>query len=388
MVRLLLKSIVIPQEDRQSRYAESHEITTRFRITLFCKKQLAMTFFALITLFFSSTAFAQDSLLTVYVPFSGTGPSAELIRVIQPEMERVLNRKLAVSANDSGQKPTDYVKDFISKPADGNSLLIGNVGTHASSVSMLGIKLGYDPMIDFQPVGFIVGTPIYLTASPHLNVIDFKDMIEKMLAQPNHYKIGHSGKGSTAYLAALLFMNLTKTRLQMVSYTGSADAIQDLQDGKIDLLFDQSTSILDFIQSGEVRGMLYLGSSNQEIKAQKTKVEDWDNFTDADCFYDPITKLPNGACVDLNEIEMLGWNALYAPIGTPVDQVRQLNAALRSALARPEVRKELSKQGAVFIREFQGTVSNTPAFLKRFMKNEIMRWQDVARIAKRTGLAE
>jgi tripartite-type tricarboxylate transporter receptor subunit TctC len=115
------------------------------------------------------------------------------------------------------------------------------------------------------------------------------------------------------------------------------------------------TSIgLPQVQNGKVRG---LGVSS----AQRTPL---------------APTLPTIAESGLPGYEVIGWNGLIAPAGTPRAVVAKLNAEVTRALKQPELVQRLS--GAFY----DTSAPNTPEQFATYIRQEIAKW---AKLVKETG---
>lgn len=68
------------------------------------------------------------------------------------------------------------------------------------------------------------------------------------------------------------------------------------------------------------------------------------------------------------------WYALWAPAHTPAAVISKIDADLQRALAMPDVREALSRQG-------MEVVTSTPAQLGARMKSEAARWSHLVKAA-------
>ena len=111
----------------------------------------------------------------------------------------------------------------------------------------------------------------------------------------------------------------------VVAYRGSAPAIGDLLAGQIDLLWDQVTNALPQIQAGTLHGIAI--TSPQRLEQLKD--------------------VPTTAELGMPEVSYSMWHGLYVAKGTPKETVDALNAALRAALAEPELLEKLKQLGTL-----------------------------------------
>jgi tripartite-type tricarboxylate transporter receptor subunit TctC len=83
-----------------------------------------------------------------------------------------------------------------------------------------------------------------------------------------------------------------------------------------------------------------------------------------------IPDVPTSAEQGLPDFQAVGWNALFAPKGTPKEIVDRLNAAARAALEDEQVRKRLAELSV----ELPGEDAQTSEALRDFVSKEIDRW--------------
>ena len=315
--------------------------------------------------FLTTTAFARfpEKDINIYVPFAAGGAAETLVRHVAKKMEDILGQNVNIYANDKNIKPTDAVRNATSLPADGYHLVVGNLGTHGSAHALEGISLRYDPMVDFRAVAMLGQTPLYLVSRYDLKVKNFAELVLLMRSKKQAITMGYSGKGSTAYLAALYFNSLTKVQPTMIPYSGSVPALQDMSKGYLDVMLDQSTSALPFIQARAVRPLAYADGVRD-----KSQVEP-----------NPIT--PNVRTfteMGLPEFDIIGWNMLFAPRGTPKDIILTLNDAVRQALKDNYVKVNMLYKNTNIYPDQK----NRPALLDLFVKQEVERWRELISIAE------
>jgi tripartite-type tricarboxylate transporter receptor subunit TctC len=110
----------------------------------------------------------------------------------------------------------------------------------------------------------------------------------------------------------------------LVSYRGAAPALNDLIGGQIDGVCDSTASISSSVEGGQVKGLAV---------ATPTRLANLPN-------------LPTAAEAGLPGFQAQGWNAFFAPKGTPEAIIAKLNAATRTALAGDKLQKRLIDLGA------------------------------------------
>ncbi len=206
-------------------------------------------------------------------------------------------------------------------PADGYTLLLGTISTHAIN-SGLYKKLPYDPVKDFVPVSGVARGPLVMVVHPSLGVRNVDELVARAKAQPGKLTYGSGGNGTTSHLAAELFRSVSGTDLLHVPFRSPAQATTALLAGQIDIMFDTIPTSLAHIRAGKEVALGIADTRGVEqlpgVPAMGTKYPG----------FDPNT-----------------WVALYAPAGTPQPVVDTLDAAVRAELQSAEMRKRLADIG-------------------------------------------
>jgi tripartite-type tricarboxylate transporter receptor subunit TctC len=243
----------------------------------------------------------------------------------------------------------------ISKAApDGYSLLMGNLGTQAASVGLYP-NLAYDPRRDFEPILNTGGTPMLVAAKKDLPVKDFREFVALLKKNGDKMNYGTGGVGATSHLTCLFLDSLLGVQPQHVPFRGSGPALNALVGGQIDYVCDQTVAIVPQIQAGTIKGLV-------AAVPQRVPV---------------VPDVPTSTEQGLPEFQVTGWNALFAPKGTPKDIVDQINAAGRAALKDVAISKRLSELGL----ELPSETDLTPAALGELVRVEIDKWVPIIKKA-------
>jgi tripartite-type tricarboxylate transporter receptor subunit TctC len=294
-----------------------------------------------------------DRPITIIVPFAAGGTPDIVARIMGDPMSRILKQQVVVE-NVSGAGGTVGVTRAKNAAPDGYTLLMGNLGTQAASVGLYP-KLAYDPRTDFEPILNTGGTPMLVVAKKELPVKDFKEFIAYVKANASKLNYGTGGVGATSHLTCLFLDSLLGVQPTHVPFRGSGPALNALLNGSVDYVCDQTVGVVPTIQAGQVNGLVVATPERISV----------------------APNVPTSKEQGLPEFQAIGWNALFAPKGTPKDIVEKLNAAARAALNDENTRKRLLELGIILPTETE----QTPAALGEHVRKEIDKWVPVIKKA-------
>ena len=237
-------------------------------------------------------------------------------------------------------------------PADGYSLVMATVGTHAINGALYA-KMPYDMVKDFTPVGMIASTPNLLVINNDLPVKTVPELISYMKANPNKLSFGSPGIGSSIHVSGELFKSMTGTQMTHVPYKGRQFAIPDLLGGSIQLMFDNMPSALPLVKEGKLRALGQTGAKRSSSAPD----------------------VPTIAEQGLPGFEATAWFAIYAPAGVAKDVVTRLNGEIGRIYKLPDVQEKLKTLGLDLIL-------SSPDELAKYQAGEIAKW---ARVVKDSG---
>lgn len=307
--------------------------------------------------FIATAAHAQENYptrpITLIVPFAAGGPTDVISRIMADSMSRTLGQQVVIE-NVAGAGGTVGVTRVMKAAPDGYTILMGNLGTQAASVGLYQ-NLAYDPRTDFQPIMNAAATPMLVVAKKDLPVKDFKEFIAYVKANASKVNYGTGGVGATSHLTCLFLDTLLDVKPQHVPFRGSGPALTALLGGQIDYVCDQTVGVVPSIQAKEVKGLVVA------VKDRLPVVPD----------------VPTSAEQGLPEFQATGWNALFAPKGTPKEIVEKLNSAARAALKDEATRKRLLDLGA----ELPDEAGQTPEALAKLVSSEIDKWVPIIKKA-------
>ena len=285
-------------------------------------RRLAFAGLALATL--AGPAHAQaypDRPITMIVPFAAGGASDVIARIIGERMGQALGQTI-VNENVAGAGGVIALNRVAAARPDGYTILIGNTGTNAASYVLTpDVKFTPD---SFLPVGLIAKTAPVLAVKKDFPAKTLAQFVAYAKANPGKVNLAHAGVGSSNYLICKNFVTAAKVDVTLVSYRGAGPALNDLLGGHVDGVCDNAASIAPSIQADKVQGLALAAAKRLEI----------------------LPDLPTSAEGGLPEFLAEGWNAIFTPAKAPDDVIAKLNAALRTSIADPAVRKRFSELGS------------------------------------------
>lgn len=289
--------------------------------------------------------------ITIVVPFSAGGTTDILARVVGEALKDELGQPVVID-NRAGAGGNIGGALAAKAPADGYTLFMGTVGTHAINAALYK-KMPFDHVADFAPLTRVAMVPNLLVAHPSRPYKNVKELIAHAKSNPGKVTFGSSGNGSSIHLSGELFKTMTKVDMIHVPYKGSAPAVTDLIGGQIDIMFDNMPSAIQHVRSGRLKPIA--------VTTAKRSPE--------------LPDVPTIAEAGVPGYEATSWFGMFAPAKTPAPIVAQLNAALVKVLGNPDVKKKLAEQGAEPYAE-------KPEQFAEFIKQETAKW---GRVVKASG---
>ncbi|CAB3640231.1 Bug family tripartite tricarboxylate transporter substrate binding protein [Achromobacter pestifer] len=300
----------------------------------------------------ASAADYPDRDVKIIVPFPAGGTADIAARVVAAELGKSWNKSVVVD-NKAGAGGNVGSAEAARAPADGYTLLMGTVSTHAINQSVYA-KLPYDPVKDFVPVTLVIPVPNVLELNPKFadkhGIRTVADLIKYLKANPDSVNMASTGNGTSTHLSGELFQSMTGTRMTHVPYKGSSPALTDVMGGSADLIFDNLPSSMGYIKGGKLRPLAVTTPSRSPA----------------------LPDVPTMAEAGVKGYEASSWFGLLAPAGTPSAIVDKIQRDVATALQQEPVRAQLQAQGAT-------PSGNTPAQFKQFMAQETVKWAEVVK---------
>jgi tripartite-type tricarboxylate transporter receptor subunit TctC len=289
----------------------------------------------------SSPAPAQGALRLI-VPFTpGTGIDL-IARTVGPKLGERLGRPVVVDnrAGASGNIGTEAV---VRSPPNGSTLLV-SVNTLVMNRSLYP-QLPFDPVKDLVPVSLTSWGQLLLVASPQTGYKSAADLITAAKQRPGAINYASPGVGTPHHLAMELFKSKAGVFLTHIPYRGTAQALTDLLGGQIGVMFLPIHVVLPHVKAGKLVA-LGIGSEKR---------------------HPLLPQVPTLAEAQAGDVKVGMWYGIFAPPGTPPDQVARLNHEINDILALPEVRTAFETQG-------MDPATSSPEEFRHLVQQDADRW--------------
>jgi tripartite-type tricarboxylate transporter receptor subunit TctC len=234
---------------------------------------------------------------------------------------------------------------------DGYTLLAAQPAPLTTNVVMYK-KLSFDPAA-FEPLAIMTSIPNTLAVRLDLPAASVAELIAYAKANPGKLNFGSQGVGTTPHLTGELFARVTGTKLTHVPYRGTAQAVNDLVAGNVDMLFFQLDSVREQYRANKVKML----AVTMAVRIAS------------------VPEVPTMEEAGVKDFRSDSWNALAAPPKTPAAIIAKLNDAINAVLKEPEAAEHLRNMNMT-------PVGGAPDAAKIFIRQETERWGEVIRAAK------
>lgn len=235
--------------------------------------------------------------------------------------------------------------------ADGYTLVMATASTVV--VNPLVNKVPFKPLEDFNAVIHTASVPLILIVHPSVSAQTVKEFAALAKSKPGVINVASSGEGTISHLALEFFKLVTGTNLVHVPYRGGGPARNALLGSEVQANFGNLLSAASFVKAGKLRA---LGVTTRK---RATGLPDVPTLMEA----------------GIPGFEVIQWNGILAPNGTPKAIIQKLNKEINAILATPDMQKILITGGA----EPEG---GTPQEFMAFIRDDIAKWTKVVRDAK------
>ena len=302
---------------------------------------------------FAQGAWPTGKAITYLVPFPAGGTTDVLGRLVSQKLGAVLGTSVVI--DNRGGAGGSVGSEIASRAApDGYTMLGGTISSHAINVSLYP-KIGYDPIKSFAPVTLIGTNPVVLVvnaASPHKTL---KDVLEASKAKAGGLSSASAGTGTSQHLSLELLAFKSGVKFTHVPYKGSGPAIQDVIGGQVDMMFDTTVVAAPHIQSGKLRAIAV--TSAKRLASMPD-----------------VPTVAESGIKGLGDFEVVSWQAIFVPTGTPAPVVERLHKEIRTILAQPDMQEKMKSFG-------MEPADMTTTQIAAFQRAEVDKWAQVIKAA-------
>lgn len=290
----------------------------------------------------------------IVVPFAPGGVSDAIARPLAQAMSGILKQPVIVE-NKPGAAGNIALEQVARAPADGYTLMLGNVSTNAMNQTSYAGTLRVVPTKDLAAVGVVGSTPSVLAASMAFPPNGAQDFIAYAKANPGKINYWLPGIASGPHFDMVQLEKHLGIRMTGVPFSGGAGpGMTALISGQVDI------------------GLVNLGGALMQVKGGRLKAL----AVSTPQRLPELPDVPTAAEAGLGSLSS-SWQALFVPAATPRPVVLRLHAAMGEALAQPEVKDAITRAATLI------TPSKSPDEAQAWVVSETARW---ARIITESGV--
>jgi tripartite-type tricarboxylate transporter receptor subunit TctC len=308
--------------------------------------------------FLSSLAFACSALpaiaafaqnfpsrpIRIIVPFGAGSTSDVLARLVAQGMSADLGQSVVVD-NRPGAGGTMGATEAARAPADGYTLVLGTVASHAVATFMMQ-GVNYDPLKDFEPLTILANAPGVIAVHGSVPASNMRELVAYLQRNPG-IDYSSAGVGTTTHLSGEALKMAAGVPLTHVPYKVVGQAITDLLAGTVKVMFYQLPSLKPYVAS---HGIKIVGVTSAKRLPTLPDVQ-------------AVSEIYPG-------FDFSAWFGMFAPVNTPKPIVEQLYRSIVKTMTTPEYKQLMASQGL----EPGGL---TPEAFQAFMRTDLTKWKRV-----------
>jgi tripartite-type tricarboxylate transporter receptor subunit TctC len=285
--------------------------------------------------------------IRIIVPFAPGGQPDTIARLIGQHLAATVGATMI--DNRPGNSTMIGTRAAAAADPDGYTLLFGSV-TSLAIVPAMTQNAGYDPVKSFAPIVAISRSAMYLNVGPSVPAKSVAELIAYAKANPG--KLNFAAPGGPPHLAGDAFKRAAGIEITPVFYRTMNQAIIDLMAGQMDIVFDSPAPLASLLRDGKIRALVALSDKRSAA----------------------LPEVPTMAESGLPDLQLITWNGLVAPAGTPAAIVQRLNAAVNEGLKSAPIRETLAK----FSSE---PIGGTSQEFADFIASGSKKWTEIVRVA-------
>lgn len=305
-------------------------------------------------LFCAAAAIADDypnGKVRILVPTAAAGVADSVARIVAAKVQDGLGQAVYVE-DRPGANGNVGAQAALAAPADGYTILMGHIGLMAINYHLYP-DMNFNPTKSFVPIVHLVSYPDVLVVSGDLPIKTVEELIVYAKKHPKALTYASSGYGSSFHMAMELLKSRVGIEAVHVPFTGTAQALNALMAGSVNIAFSDVITAGPFITSKKVVALAVSGAHR----------------------FSGLPDVPTIEEAGVPDFVVEGWAGLVAAEGTPSDRVKFLNLQINKVLRDPEVISKVSALGGEI-------VGGSPEQFGKFMADEEKRWGDLVERAQ------
>lgn len=294
---------------------------------------------------------AQPSnVIKLIVPYGPGGPTDVVARLMSTHLQTTLKQTVIVE-NKPGAGSAIGARFVSTSPADGRTILIGNVSTYAIAPATMK-NPGYDPVKSFAPIvqtSDICSVMVTGTSFPANTIPEF---VTYARANPGKISYGSAGIGNSAHLLGELLQTKAQLNMVHVPYRSGAEMSMAVLSGQVQFAMTDLSASIGQIREGKLKALAVTGI---------TRALDLPN-------------VPTFIEVGYPDIVLRNWTGAAVPVGTPPAMVKRLESAFNEILKMPEYQNAMRKMGG-------DAKPNSSEEFGQMIAADFKKWNEVSKAA-------
>ena len=174
-------------------------------------------------------------------------------------------------------------------------------------------KVGYDVRKDLTPVGRVGDLVCGFTVIPSLGINSIAELVAYAKKNPGKLAFGSAGPGTSTHMRIEAFKAAAGVDILHVPYRGSADALNDLLAGNVQMM--NEINVIPHVKSGKLR----LLAVNYPTR------------------HPDFPTVPTLSEAGFPGIDVPVWYSVWAPTGTPKEIIAALNRKIAEITPTPDM---------------------------------------------------
>jgi tripartite-type tricarboxylate transporter receptor subunit TctC len=283
------------------------------------------------TIFKAATALAMLSAITpayaadandypshpvrIIIPYTPGGAGDLVVRYVAAELTNKWGKTVVVENRPGGG--TVIGASAVAKAEPDGYTLLYTANSHIINAHLM--KLPYDAMKSFAPIGTTASAPYLLLLNPSVPANTMGEFLAYAKVNPGKLNFGVQSVGGLTYIAAEQLQAMAGIKMEMVAYKGAAPAMQGILSGDTQVYYDTASTTMPYVKEGKLKAIGVTGP---------TAYED----------IPPVSKTVPG-------YEIMLWHGLFAPAGTPPAIIDKVSRDVKEIINLPATRERFASLG-------------------------------------------